>query len=138
MVTPHRRPFLPVLTALGLALAVAACSSSPAKTPGSHPSAAFGTPPFVNALGEASLTECAIHHNLIPASVLNADPGVTEWYRDGRVLANGHFATWWNLQQDTTVKGKTLEQWGVLTSQQKKLPATLCGSIAIPTPTPST
>jgi hypothetical protein len=138
MVTPHHRPCLPALAALALALAVAACSSAPAKAPATHSATDFGTPPFVNALGEASLAECAIHRGLIPASVLNAKPGAAEWYHSGRVLANGHFATWWNLQQETMVKGKTLEQWGVLTTQHNKLPATLCGSTAVPTPSPST
>jgi hypothetical protein len=122
---------------LGLAgclLLASACSST--GTASSSPSP-FGSPPLISVLGYSDLVECAIHRGLIQRSILNSEGDFSTWYLNGRIIADNDFAEWWNAEQETVIEGKTLEQWLMNTEQRQELPAQVCGTTAMPSPSPS-
>jgi hypothetical protein len=127
-----RRPLIAVLAASLLLLAACSSANKPAR-----PGGVFGTPPTVSALTQGSIAECVIHRGLLPVSVLNNQHNFARWYRNGRVYVNVAFGTWWSMNQGVVVRGRQLSAWALLTAQQQKLPAQLCGSTAIPSPRPS-
>lgn len=138
MRTPHvARCHLILALALGLALLTAACSGSKPDSASAKSAPNFGTPTQASPLAQAAVVECAIHRRLISASVLDSQHNYAQWYTGSRVTINGPFGRWWSLDQAAVIKGQTLRQWAETTAGQKKLPVQLCGSTAIPTPSPT-
>jgi hypothetical protein len=129
------RGALASLLALGGVLCAAGCSSGPA-TPAARK--IYGTAHNPSVLAQASIVECSIHARLLSDAELNSVHNLAQWYRDGHVIANVQYGTWWVHNQTDSVRGQTLKMWGVMAAQQQKLPAKLCPRSAIPSPSPST
>jgi hypothetical protein len=133
---PRAARSLPAGAAAACLLLAAACSSGAPEHPNPLVTTRLG---YTNPLARASVVECALHRGLIPAAELGPSSRLSQWYRNGRVFSNTAFVNWWVMNQGGYfVKGKALDQWRDLTSQQGKLPVQLCGSTAIPSPRPST
>jgi hypothetical protein len=127
---------LATVLALGGVLLAVGCSSDGTTTPGGS-STVYGSPPVASALAQAAIVECSIHAGLLTATELNAYHNLSQWYRDGRVIANHPFTYWWQHDMMDSVRGQTLDDWGIYAAQHQKLPAKVCPRSALPSPSPS-
>jgi hypothetical protein len=128
---------LATVFALGAVLPVAACSATGTTTPDSSQTI-YGSPPVASGLAQAAIVECSIHSGLLSAAELNAWHNLSHWYRGGRVIANPPFTYWWQHDMMDSVRGQTLNEWGLFAAEHQKLPAKVCPGSAIPSPSPGT
>lgn len=137
-----RRAALASTIAACFLLAAAACSSGGPGTGQSTPPNSPGPsakPTYAEEQYGAIITQCAIKRGLISRQQLKmAGFGDSSgWLRGGRVTVNPQFGHWWLTHYGIIwISGQTMEQWASTAAQQQQIPARVCGSTAMPSPSP--
>ena len=125
-----RALFRPGVAVAAAALACAACSGS---APSPRPSP---TRTLTTVQATYQLVACFVSHDLIPFSVLNNGKNssppydYSTWYRNGKVLGNELFGTWYRVDNDVDINGQTLDQWvHSVEANRKAWPVSICGPL---------